>query len=182
METKTDNSYIKEKVLLRLEIVENIKKNEINVLEMFAGDGVIWKELEKLTNKTINILKIEKKANAKGVYLRGDNKKFIPMFDFSNFDVIDIDAYGIPIKQLKEVFKKKYKGYVIVTAIQTGMGRLPNDLLYSLGYSKEMIKKCQTLFSLNGIDKLKKFLGNNGVKKITGYFIDRKNYFHFLIN
>lgn len=176
---KTDNSHTEDKVMLRLETVELIKKDEVNVLEAYAGSGIIWKQVQARTKKKINILKIEMKDNKKGVYLKGDNSKFIPLFDYSIYDIIDFDAYGVPYFQLKTVFLKEFKGFVHVTFIQSGMGSMPNGLLEDLGYTKEMIKKCRTLFSKNGMQKMCSFLANNGVKKITGHFIDRKNYFYF---
>lgn len=179
---KTDNSYIAEKVQLRLETVEKIEKDSINILEAYAGDGVIWREVQKHTNKKLNILKIEVKDNKKGVYLKGNNEKFFPLFNFENYDIIDLDAYGIPFNQLEVVFLKEFKGFVHVTYIQSGMGRLPNGLLIKLGYTKEMINKCSTLFSKNGLEKIMQYLSINKVDKITGFFINRKNYFYFKIN
>ena len=179
---KTDNSYREQKSLLREESVKLIRKKEINVLEMYAGSGVLWDYVKKNSNKKINILKIEVKDNKKGVYLKGDNKKFYPLFNFENYDIIDIDAYGIPYQQLKAIFKKEYKGIVIVTFIQSVMGRLPNGLLEDIGYTKTMIDKCPTLFSKNGLDKLEIYLFQNGVNQITGYFLGRKNYFYFKLN
>lgn len=151
---KTDNSFTEEKVLLRLETVNLIDKQEINVLEAYAGDGVIWKKVQEQTKKNINILKIEMKGNKKGVYLKGDNSKFLPLFDFSKYDIIDLDAYGVPFNQLEVVFLKKFNGFVHVTYIQSGMGTLPNGMLIKLGYTKEMISKCRTLFSKNGLQKM----------------------------
>lgn len=179
---KTDNSHLEEKVLLRLETVNKIKKDKITVLEAYAGDGKIWEEVQKRTDKKIQILKIEKKNDKKGVYLKGDNLKFIPLFDYSIYDIIDFDAYGVPYHQLETIFKNKYKGYVHVTFIQSGMGNLPNDMLVDLGYTKGMIKKCRTLFSKNGLEKMKRYLAINGVNKIDGYFFDRKSYFYFKVD
>ena len=177
---KTDNSHTLDKVNLRLETVNLINKDEINILEAYAGSGVIWNEVQKKTNKKLNILKIEIKENKKGIYLKGDNAKFIPLFDFSIYDIIDIDAYGVPYFQLKTIFLKEFKGIVHVTFIQSGMGSLPNKLLEDLGFTKKMISKCRTLFSKNGMEKMCNFLSLNGVTKITGNFIDRKNYFYFI--
>lgn len=180
---KTDNSFTKEKIELRLDTVNKIKKDSINVLEAYAGDGIIWKEVQKRTDKKINILKIEMKGNKKGVYLKGDNIKFLPLFDFSLYDVIDLDAYGVPFHQLEVVFKKQFRGYVHVTYIQSGMGTLPTGMLNRLGYTKGMVTKCRTLFNKNGMQKMMDYLAINNVKSITGYFIDRKNYFYFnLVN
>lgn len=179
---KTDNSHTEDKVLLRLETVNLVNKQEINVLEAYAGSGIIWKEVQKRTDKKINILKIEMKDNKKGVYLKGDNSKFIPLFDYSIYDIIDFDAYGVPYFQIKTVFQKQFKGIVHVTFIQSGMGSLPHGLLEDIGFPKNMIRKCSTLFSKNGMEKMQNFLYLNGVKKITGHFLDRKNYFYFVIN
>jgi len=178
---KTDNSFIEEKVLLRLETINKINKNKITILEAYAGSGVIWNEVKKRTPKDIDILKIELKNDKKGVYLKGDNSKFIPLFDYSIYDIIDFDAYGVPYFQLKTIFLKGFKGFVHVTFIQSGMGRLPNGMLEELGYTKNMLRKCSTLFSKNGMDKMEQYLSLHGVKNIIGYFIDRKNYFYFSI-
>jgi hypothetical protein len=177
---KTDNSYIKEKAQLRAETVTALKKNHVKVLEAYAGSGVIWKEVQKiLPDIKIDILKIEKKAEKKGVYLHGDNEKFISLFDFENFDIIDLDAYGVPFNQLEVVFDRKFKGFVHVTFIQTGMGRLPNKLIKASGYSDAMIKKIPTMFSKNGLEKMMNYLHSKGVTEIEGYFHERKNYFYF---
>lgn len=176
---KTDNSHLKEKVDLRLETVNAIDKDVIDVLELYAGSGVIWNRVQKLSGKQINVLKIEIKDGKKGVYLKGDNAKFITLFDYSKFDIIDVDAYGVPYFQLKTILSNNFKGFVHVTFIQSGMGNLPNGLLNDIGYPKEMVNKCRTLFSKNGMNKMEAFLANNGVEKLTGFFIDRKNYFYF---
>lgn len=179
MSKKTDNSHLIEKIELRLESLSFIKKSNINILEAYSGDGKIWKEVQKQTKKNLNILKIEVKDNKKGIYLKGDNAKFMPLFNFENYDIIDLDAYGVPYQQLKAIFQKQFKGIVHVTFIQSGMGSLPNGLLKDIGYTESMIKKCRTLFSKNGMEKMQNFLYQNNVRQITGYFIDRKNYFYF---
>ena len=178
---KTDNSHLTEKVNLRLVSLKLIKKNEINVLEAFAGEGKIWDKVKNLTDKKINILKIDIKNNKKGVYLVGDSNKFMPLFTFENYDIIDLDAYGVPFFHLETIFRREFKGIVHVTFIQSGMGKLPNKMLNRLGYTKEMINKIPTLFNRDGLGKMQQYLSLNGVKKIIGYFIDRKNYFYFKI-
>ena len=182
MSKKTDNSHLPEKVELRIESLSFFKKNDINILEAYAGDGKIWSEVQRQTKKKLNILKIEVKDNKKGIYLKGDNSKFIPLFEFKNYDIIDLDAYGVPYFQLKAIFQKHFKGIVHVTFIQSGMGSLPNGLLKDLGYTETMIKKCRTLFSKNGMEKMQNFLYINKINNITGYFIDRKNYFYFKLD
>jgi hypothetical protein len=112
--------------------------------------------------------------------LPGDNLKYLKSIKL-DYDIVDLDAYGIPFKQLEILFKRNYIGTIIVTAIQSGMGVLPKGMLHKLGYQQSMVDKIPTLFSRNGIEKLKNYLYLYGVKQITGYFINRKNYFYFTI-
>lgn len=176
---QTDNSHLEEKVALRLESLNLIDKQNIVVLEAFAGDGLIWQTVESQTNKSLIILKIDKKEGKKGVYLKGDNMKFISMFDFDRFDIIDLDAYGSPFNQLEVVFLKKFKGIVHCTFIQSGMGKLNNALLIHLGYSKNMIQKIPSLFNKNGRDKIYEYLANKGIENVFTVEVDRKTYFYF---
>lgn len=178
-QTKTDNSFFFEKVDLRLETVNKIHKESINVLEAYAGDGYIWHEVKSRTNKVINILRIDQKTDKEGIYLIGDNRKYLSEIDLSKFDIIDLDAYGIPFDQLEMVFNKKFKGYVHVTAIQSFMGQLPFGLLKAIGIPESFYNKSAIFFSRHGPDKIMKYLQLNGVKNITGYFIEKKNYFYF---
>jgi hypothetical protein len=107
--------------------------------------------------------------------------KVIKSIDLSNFDIIDLDSYGIPFDHLDVVFKKQYKGVVHCTVIQSMMGNLPNGLLEANGYTKKMFSKCRTLFSKNGFDKFKNYLAINKVKSIELFNIENKNYLWFYI-
>jgi hypothetical protein len=62
------------------------------------------------------------------------------------------------------------------------MGELPKNMLYEIGYSKEMVDKIPSLFNRDGLGKLKKYLYLHGVQSIEGYFIGQKNYFCFTLN
>lgn len=174
---KTDNHYLKEKIQLRKEVISLIENPTI--LECFAGKGVLYRTIK---NDSIKITSIEiEQGKNKKAHLTGDSFKYLLSLDLSQYNIIDLDAYGIPFKYIDHIIKSGFKGYVIVTAIQSGMGKLPNDLLLKLGYTKNMIKKIPTLFNTRGLEKLKNYLYLVGVKSITGYFINRKNYFYFKI-
>jgi len=177
---KTDNSFLSEKVMLRLEILKKIRKKTIKILDAFNGQGIIWKVVSEKTKKNILIIPIEIKDKP-GIYLKCDNIKFIKGMDLSNFDIIDLDAYGSPYKQLSELFKKDYKGFVICTYNQRIVGNLHKKMLIELGFTNEMIKKIPTLFTKNPIGKMKDYLSIHNVKKITGYFLKRTNYFYFFV-
>jgi hypothetical protein len=90
--------------------------------------------------------------------------------------VIDADAYGVPYKQLKEIFKKKFKGILFVTYIQSMYGKLPSAMLYELGYTKTMLQKIPTIFNTNGIEKFKAWLSLYGIKNILRISYNRKHY------
>ena len=175
---KTDNSYFKEKIQLRLDCI----KSDVSVLDCFAGKGSLWTEIKKRSSYDIRITSIEKEKGKNKLALPGDNIKYLSILDLSEYDIIDLDAYGIPYAQLNILFKREYKGIVIVTAIQSMLGSLPNGMLNELGYTQKMIKKIPTLFYCNGLAKLKNYLYLHGVETITGYFINNKNYFMFNLN
>ena len=177
VQTDNDEKYYPLKIKIRLQSIDKIK-NPV-VLDCFSGDGTLWKNIKNLSDKEIKVLRIETKQKAKGVYLKGDNKKFLKTIDLKAFDIIDLDAYGIPCDQLDILFKRNYKGIVIVTAIQSMLGQLPVKMLKEVGYSKEMIKKCPTLFSKKGKEILKQWLAFKGVKEVYGKLDGRKNYFYF---
>jgi hypothetical protein len=118
-----------------------------------------------------------------GIYLQGDNLKFLASMDISKFNVIDLDAYGVPYLQLKIIFSRKLQKetVVFVTFIQSVFGRLPNDMLEELGYSPTMIRKCPAIFFKNGFEKFKQFLACHGIEQIRYYSHDQKNYLCFSI-
>lgn len=173
---KTDNSFFAEKIDLRIDAIKDIE--DPFILDCFAGKGLIWDEVQKQTGKNIKVTGIEKEPGKNNLALVGDNRKYLKSMDLSVFDVIDLDAYGYPVDQLELIFKRKYKGIVIITAIQSMMGMLPKKMLYEIGYNKEMVDKIPAIFNRKGIDKLKKYLYLHQCQIIKGYFIDRKNYFY----
>lgn len=181
---QTDNSYLAEKIELRINNLPN--KPVIKVLDCYRGEGVIWENIaDMMPDKKFIITGIDKKKDRNGIYLIGDNLKFISRMDLSSFDVIDLDAYGIPLKQLEAIIDNNTSTGVVVfvTAIQSIFGKIPTNLLVCLGYTEKMIKKIPTIFNHNLIDKICNWLGLKGIKTIKIYsdFSGRKNYFCFKI-
>lgn len=179
--TKTNNDaeMLQGKINLRIESVSELE--EVTVLELFGGEGILWNEVKKQTGKKIEILSIDKNKY-KRLQLQGDNIKFIDSIDLSIFNVIDIDAWGSPYKQLDTILKRKYSGIIHCTFIQTMMGKLSTDMLLSLGYTKAMIDKIPSIFNKNGIDKFKQYLANKGVKEINIIQKQKKNYLWFYLD
>lgn len=174
---QTDNSYLEAKIKLRIETIANqIKNKSINILDLYGGEGKIWNEIKTRTNWNLNILRIDLKSNRRGIYLKGDNLKFLSKLNLEDFQIIDCDAYGIPYKQLKQIFQKNYKGIIFITYIQSMYGKLPTAMLNELGYTKIMIKKIPTLFNTNGLEKLKAWLSLHGITIINIISFNRKHY------
>ena len=176
---KTDNTFLKAKIDLRLAVMGHINKNAVSVLDAYSGDGVIWDGIRKLSDKKLNILRIDSKQDKKGIYLKGDNKKFLNCLKLSNYDIIDLDSYGVPFEQCKIIFRSNYKGWLICTFIQSQFGKLNKDLLLSLGYTDKMISKIPTIFNRHGMEKMMSYLYLNGIEEIVGCFFGLKNYFAF---
>lgn len=170
-----------DKIAIRLKHIP--LKEKLFVLDAFGGDGYIWDTIKKRYPGDIALLRCDQKSNKKGVYLRGDNLKFLRSLDLSRFDVIDLDSYGYPYAQMQELFAKHAKNptnaIIFVTAIQVNIGALPYSLLEELNYPRKMIKKIPTLFAQNGIEKMKRYLSLHGVTEITRRSFARKHYFCF---
>ncbi len=167
---KKDNSYLNSKIKIRL---SNTPINHrIKVLDCYAGKSILWKSIAK--QRDIELTRIDKKKIAGA--LIGDNKKYLKSLKLDKYDIIDLDAYGIPYEQLKIIFENKYKGIVFITFIQSVYGNINKRLLNDIGYTKTMLEKTQTLFTRNGVEKLKRWLGIKGVKSWQRISINNKNY------
>jgi tRNA G26 N,N-dimethylase Trm1 len=178
IKTNNDPTLIGQKIQLRLQSLPN--KDNILVLDAFSGEGVLWNEVQKRTDKKINILSIDKN-DYKKITLKGDNKKFLLNFDLSKYDIIDLDSYGTPADQLEILYKKKYKGIVHCTFIQSMYGGINKNILLEYGYSESMIEKIPTIFYKNGIEKMKNYIAKKfNVKNLTICSYNKKHYFYFI--
>ena len=180
MATKTDNSKLEEKLIIRREVINKIDKPEIKVIELYAGKSVMWSILrdEYKGRVKIDLLSIEKERGKNPRALQGDNLKFIDGIDLNRFDIVDVDAYGIPSKQLMAIHRQHYKGWIIVTAIQSMFGALPKEVLLANGINREMMKKVSAVFVTKGLDYIKNFMYSLGSRYIRGFFEERKYYFY----
>jgi hypothetical protein len=158
----TDNSLLGAKVALR---IKHLPGGPVKVLDAFGGYGVVWQEVAAQTKRTdIYRVGIDKEKRLGCVH--GDNRKWLKGMTLSLFDVIDLDAYGMPFDQIEILFKRKFKGVVFFTFIQAGLRQVVGKLLRANGITKEMEKKCDTLFGQIGWQLWLDYLANNGVKKV----------------
>lgn len=178
MQIKNDNDFVMDKIMLRS---NNLPDGDVRVLDCFSGSGVIWRGVKQKTGRDIKVLPIDKRRDI-GLVLAGDNVEFLYSLDLSKFNVVDLDAYGVPYEQIRALVSRGYSGVVFVTFIQSAMGTMPIALLEDIGFTREMIKKTPTLFGLRGWECFKRWLSNNGVTKITHRSKNRKHYLMMLLN
>ncbi len=173
----TDNSLLGYKVWLR---VDHLPTEPITVLDCFGGYGVVWDCVKRITGRNdIRRLAIDKEKRKGAV--RGDNRKWLEGLDVSAYNIIDLDAYGIPFDQVNTLFTKHFKGTVFFTFIQSGMGTMPTKLLKANGISDPMRKACPTLFGQIGWELWLDWLGLKGVKTVFHRSKDRKHYGGFVL-
>ena len=86
-------------------------------------------------------------------------------------------------KEIKMVlFDKGFTGRVFVTMNQTVVGRLPNDMLMQIGFSKAIIKASPALCFRNGWRHFLDYLAQRGVRQVVHRSKARKHYLTFLLN
>lgn len=173
---KTNNSHLEMKVNLRLNNLP--EKDNLCVLDAYAGKGLIWNTVKKRTAKKIKVLQVDR-VDHPNVDIATDNLKVLSGINLSRFDIIDLDAYGCPFAQLQILFNHNYVGKVFVTYIQTHQGRLPNGILKQSGFTMEMINKSITLFAKNPMAVMEQYLANNGIFSYSIKYVDRKHYMCF---
>lgn len=174
---KTNNSYLYIKQEFRKKNIRNLKYK--NVLDAFCGNSEIWRDIKK-----DSYIGIDENLTDE-INLKGDNKKYLGILDLSKFNIIDLDAYGIPFYQLELIFNNKtLKNNTIIffTFIQSIFGLMPKKLLCLYGYTEKMIEKIPTLFNKRGFKIFKWYLALRGVRKIEYIKIDNKIYGMFSID
>ncbi len=162
--TKTDNAYVAGKLALRRIALDG--KTSARVLDCYSGDGLMWGTLKAEGACKIDLTRIEVKKTAKGVYLQGDNLKFMAGMDLSAFDVIDLDAYGAPIEQLDMVMASAFRGWVVVTYITNILGGRNKRLFAEFGMDDRIVKTCPSVLSHYAEAAIFNFLQRRGVDRV----------------
>lgn len=179
---KTNNSYLKEKIILRLLNLPG--KNKISVLDCYHGSGLIWNYIKNITGKNIIVDSIDIAEYNNEFSLIGDNLKILDSLNLNKYDIIDLDAYGVPDKQIEKINNKIEKETIIFyTFINSVMGILPHSMLTKLGYNKKMLGKVNTIFSRKQHRKFLYFLSCLKIKGDVKWieFNNRKYYGIFKI-
>lgn len=173
---KTNNSFLHDKVALRLCFLPD--KPDITVLDCYHGTGSIWRNVQRNTDKRLTVHGIDiQDYGGADVALIGDNLKVFDSLDLERYDVIDLDAYGIPVKQFLAVWPRLRPGTILFyTFIHSMLGKLGSTMLGQLGYSPAMLAKCQTLFCRDAHEKFLRFMSLQTLSKAVYCKHGRKYY------
>ena len=137
----------------------------LRVLDLFAGNNVLWSNFEKERYYGVELLP------DKGVNLNADALQVVGSLDLSDFNVIDCDSYTIPFEVCRKIIENplvKSGTTVLYTAVASIFTQLSNDCIDMLGI-REMYRIAPSLFRINGITYFYDMLGNLGVKEIHYY-------------
>ena len=159
----TDNDGLADKVALRVKAIQGL--DNVSVLDLFAGDNLIWREIPVARYYGIEAEK------SKGNNLHIDNRKVIPLLDLSQFNVIDCDAYGMPYEQIQLLFSNPtlQSGTVIIyTCISGVLNRLSVRMIQDYGIA-DQYKRSRVLYNRYSADMFHGMLYHHGVKKVTRY-------------
>jgi len=179
IKTNNDKKMIEAKIQLRLMSLPD--KDEVNILECFAGEGVLWNEVKKRTKKQLKILSIDKN-NYKKISLKGDNIRFLKSLDLTKYQIIDLDAWGCPANQLQVLYEKKYKGMVICSFVQSDFHTITKIVQLNYGYTNKMMKEAPMLCRRNGLEQMLFFINTKfKVNKVKIVSYKQKHYFYFII-
>ena len=186
VQQKPDNSFLDDKINLRMSALDAIDKQNINVLDLFHGYGKIWEFIKKASTKNIDIMPVDIKKNLPGFYVCVDNLRFLKAENIERYDIIDIDAYGLPFELIEIIFRKKYRGCVIVTMISSVLRSVPKSMIESIGFNYDEVKPAKAIFSPLIFDIMSDLLYRNNVKKIKLVNHENNNgsqiwYFSFVI-
>ena len=179
--TKTDNHYLADKVALRVSMIKGLP-DPIRVLDCYGGHGVVWRAVQRLTGRVINRTAIDMRTDLHAAHLHGDNLKVMAGLDLSQYDVIDLDAYGVPTEQLDMVLRSTFRGVVFVTMIQTVVGEMPQRMCKEIGLPAKIFTECKTIAFRRGWEYFCAWMHKRGVDRIHLRARNRKRYFGFVWN
>jgi hypothetical protein len=137
---KTDNHSLEDKLRLRREVVELAGFDKLQVLDLFAGEGNIWKALRKQPRKpdgppALNVTKytpVDAAQRQPGQIRFKITPRLIASLDtdggLQRYNVIDVDCYGDPWDIWQAIlFRIKKTTCVFMTRgkVTYGAGRMP---------------------------------------------------------
>jgi hypothetical protein len=117
--SQNQNTSFQDKVKVRHHVIKSLGLTDPMILDVFAGRGEMWKTAY---NKTKNYLGIEQKflTNDPRRMVFCENTRFLRQADLDEFDLFDLDAWGLPFEQLAIIcsrleFTKRKKVGIVLT-------------------------------------------------------------------
>ena len=150
-------------------------------MDLFAGRNVLWNNIKTDKYFGIDI------ATNKGKNLNVDTRKAFDSLDFSEYNVIDCDSYGIAFDLYKKLLTRKdvKKGTIIIyTAITNEFTKVQNVLKEEFNF-KNFYNKAPSLFNARAIEFFYEFLAKYGIEEVYYYSIRDnflKHYGYFIKN
>jgi hypothetical protein len=161
---RTDNGSMADKILLRRTMLTEAKFPELHVLDLYAGDGIIWKELSKQFALT-SYLPVDHKPKLPGTLKLHVDARTVKAFRPDNFNVIDIDAYGDPWAMLPHFMSGNKPVLIFLThgSLVVGWKSLDISLKKAVGIpahwqtpvSQELVAFCALQFLRRYADRVR---------------------------
>lgn len=174
--TLVDNKYTQLKTGIRLALVDALGKRDIKVLDAYSGQGVMWKEIRAARpDVKFHITSIDQKITGRTDVIRGNNLNIMPSLPLSEFDIIDLDAYGQPTEQLALVAELAPNVPVVVTVIQTNIGTTPYKVLQSIGIPPQWEEEVRQVFrNVGPTDLWDQYCASLGYVRRIGYTVRKE--------
>jgi hypothetical protein len=127
-----DNRHFGDKIALREAILREAGFGELHVLDLFAGAGHVWREMQKRHN-VATYLPVDSKPRMPGTLKLEVNARTVQAFTPDNFNVIDIDAYGSPWELLPHLMSGTKALAIFLTFGNVDPHRLSKFLATAVG-------------------------------------------------
>jgi hypothetical protein len=142
------------KLALRLAAVHGLGGGDqsLRILDAYAGAGRLWRAASRHYPGQLEVLGVDMRRFRTAI--KADNRRVLASIDLARFDLIDLDAYGIPAEQADILGRRGYRGPVIWTVIQKMFAVMPATVTDAEGIPREWRQICPTLFSEYYVDSL----------------------------
>jgi len=160
----TDNGSIADKILLRRTMLKDAKFDELHVLDLFSGEGTVWKELGQQF-KIDSYLPVDHKPRLPGTLKLHVDARTVRAFRPDNFNCVDIDCYGDPWAMLPHFMSGSKPMLIFLThgSLVVGWKSMDASLKKAVGIplswqtpvSQELVAFCALQFVRKYSDRIK---------------------------
>lgn len=152
-------------------------KASVVVAALYHGQGECWKGIEA------TVIGVDKKK-LRGTWQTTALDFIRGCVDWRAYDIVDLDAYGMPAQEMKECCARLPVGKVMIfTACLSNMGQLPFGILKDEGFSPAQLKVAPIFCSqgAGGLTAVRNCLARWGVKHLVSIQRERHLYGYTVI-